>query len=43
MVSFIVPTRNEEAHIATSVKSLLDQDYPRELIEVLVIDGRSED
>lgn len=42
-ISFIVPTRDEESHIATCIESLLGQDYPPELIEVLVVDGRSAD
>jgi succinoglycan biosynthesis protein ExoA len=42
-ISFIVPARDEEHHLATCVGSLLSQDYPSELIEVLIVDGASAD
>jgi len=42
-VSVIVPARNEEKFIERCVESLLDCDYPGELIEVIVVDGMSED
>jgi succinoglycan biosynthesis protein ExoA len=42
-ISFIVPARDEERHLATCVGSLLTQDYPSELIEVLIVDGASAD
>lgn len=35
----VVPARDEEAVIATSLKSLIEQDYPGELRVVLVDDG----
>ena len=41
-VTAIVPARNEEAVIAESVASLIDQDYPGPL-QVLVVDDSSED
>ncbi len=41
-VTAIVPARNEEAVIAESVTSLIDQDYPGPL-QVLVVDDSSED
>lgn len=40
-VSILVPARNEEAHIADCVCSLLAQDYPS--CEVLVLDDESDD
>jgi succinoglycan biosynthesis protein ExoA len=43
LVSIIVPIRNEEKFIARCLQSVMDQDYPRDRIEVLVVDGRSED
>jgi glycosyltransferase involved in cell wall biosynthesis len=43
MVSVIVPMRNEEQHIARCLESVACQDYPKDLMEVLVIDGMSED
>ncbi len=42
-VSIIIPARNEEKFIERCVKSFLDCDYPGELIEVIVVDGMSED
>jgi glycosyltransferase involved in cell wall biosynthesis len=42
-VSVIVPVRNEERYIATCLSGLLAQDYPAERLELLVVDGLSED
>jgi succinoglycan biosynthesis protein ExoA len=42
-VSLIMPSYNEEAHIEACLRSLLDQDYPAERMEVLVADGGSAD
>lgn len=42
-VSVIVPCRNEEGYIGRCLDSILATDYPTERIEVLVVDGRSED
>lgn len=35
--------RDEEAYIRACLRSVLDQDYPKELTEVLIIDGMSRD
>ncbi len=43
LVSAVVACRNEVAHIERCVRSLLDADYPPELLEVLVVDGQSDD
>jgi succinoglycan biosynthesis protein ExoA len=43
LVSAIVAMRNEEAYIERCLVSLAEQDYPAELLEVLVVDGRSTD
>jgi succinoglycan biosynthesis protein ExoA len=43
LVSIIVAMRNEEGFIGRCLDSLADQDYPHELLEVLVLDGRSTD
>jgi glycosyltransferase involved in cell wall biosynthesis len=40
-VTVIVPARNEEQHIAASLQSLLEQDYPS--LEILAVDDRSTD
>lgn len=42
-VSVILPIRNEGKSIASCVQSLLQQDYPPELVEILIVDGMSED
>jgi glycosyltransferase involved in cell wall biosynthesis len=42
-VSVIIPMRNEEQHIAGCLESVAYQEYPKDLMEVLVIDGMSED
>jgi glycosyltransferase involved in cell wall biosynthesis len=43
LVSIIVPCRNEEEFIGRCLDSLLAQDYPKNKIEMLVIDGASTD
>lgn len=42
-VSVIVPCRNEEAYIGMCLESVLANDYPEELTEIIVIDGMSTD
>lgn len=42
-VSVVVPVRNEEPHIAACLQSLLQQTYPQNAYEVLVVDGGSSD
>lgn len=42
-VSVLVPCRNEERYIARCLDSLLANDYPKHHLEMLVIDGMSED
>lgn len=42
-VSIIIPCRNEERFIGKCLESIANQDYPKEKMEVLVIDGASED
>jgi glycosyltransferase involved in cell wall biosynthesis len=41
--SVIVPCRNEEKHIARCLDSILANDYPKDRMEILVLDGLSED
>jgi len=43
MVSVIVLCRNEERRIEACLNTLIANDYPKERLEILVIDGRSED
>lgn len=42
-ISVVIPMRNEEDHIAACLQSVVDQDYPAELLEVLIVDGVSSD
>jgi len=42
-VAIAMPCLNEEAHIEACLQSILRQDYPRELMEVIVADGGSTD
>jgi glycosyltransferase involved in cell wall biosynthesis len=42
-VSIICPTYNEELFIKCCIDSMLAQDYPKESLEILVVDGRSSD
>ena len=42
-VSIIIACRNEEQFIGKCLTSLLNQDYPQELIEIIVVDGMSTD
>jgi cellulose synthase/poly-beta-1,6-N-acetylglucosamine synthase-like glycosyltransferase len=42
-VSVIIPCRNEERFIKKCVDSIMLQDYPKDKIEVLVVDGMSTD
>ena len=43
LVTVLVPVRNEEHHIERCLYALAAQDYPRERIEVIVVDGMSDD
>jgi glycosyltransferase involved in cell wall biosynthesis len=43
LVSIIIPCRNEEKYIANCLDSIIANDYPKEKLEVLVVDGISED
>ena len=41
--SLILPILNEERYIENCVRSLLEQDFPRKELEILLVDGRSSD
>ena len=43
MVSVIIPARNEEKNIVACLKSLQNQDYPSDFIEIIVVDDHSTD
>ncbi|UCE17897.1 MAG: glycosyltransferase [Gemmatimonadota bacterium] len=42
-VSIIVAARNEDRHIEHCVTALIDQDYPQQRYEIIVVDDRSHD
>ena len=42
-VSIVMPVRNEASFIARSLNSVLTQDYPAALLEIIVADGMSDD
>ena len=42
-VSVIVPARNEYDYIECCLQSILDNEYPRERLEIIVVDGMSSD
>ncbi len=43
LVSVIVPCRNEACWIAGCLQSIFDNDYPIDHLEILVVDGQSND
>jgi glycosyltransferase involved in cell wall biosynthesis len=42
-ISVIIPCRNEEKYILDFIESVVNNDYPKELLEVFIIDGKSDD
>ncbi len=42
-VTLVVPCRNEERYIRKCLDSILNNDYPKDRLEILVVDGMSED
>jgi len=43
LVSVVITTKNEEKNIDNCLKSIKEQDYPQDLIEVIVVDNNSTD
>ncbi|HLH29636.1 MAG TPA: glycosyltransferase family 2 protein [Terriglobia bacterium] len=43
LVTVLMPIRNEEQYIAEAVTAVLNQTYPSDKIEILVVDGMSDD
>lgn len=43
LISVIIPARNEELNIARCIEDLLQQNYPEELFEIIVVDDHSTD
>lgn len=42
-LSVIIPVRNEEKYIVATLSALAQQDYPKDRVELLVVDGMSTD
>jgi cellulose synthase/poly-beta-1,6-N-acetylglucosamine synthase-like glycosyltransferase len=42
-ISIIIPARNEEANIGKCIDAIFQQDYPKDLFEVIVVDDHSRD
>lgn len=42
-ISIVIPTLNSERPLRQCLRSVLEQDYPREKIEILIVDGGSTD
>ncbi len=42
-VAIIIPCRNEEKHIGPCLDSLLVNDYPKDFLKIIVVDGMSTD
>jgi glycosyltransferase involved in cell wall biosynthesis len=43
LVSFVIPVRNDAARLQRCLASIVRNDYPRELIELIVVDNESTD
>jgi len=43
LISVIIPCRNEKQFIAECLDSVIQQDYPKQKMEIFVMDGMSED
>lgn len=43
MLSVICPIYNEEKYIAKCIESMLEQDYPKDDLEIILVDGMSTD
>jgi len=43
IVSVIITTKNEEKNIENCLRSIKNQNYPREKIEIIVVDNNSLD
>lgn len=43
VVSIVIPILNEEKYIANCIESILEQDYPKEKLELVLVDGISSD
>jgi glycosyltransferase involved in cell wall biosynthesis len=42
-LSIVIPVRNEEKFISETLQALINQDYPKDRFELIVVDGSSTD
>jgi len=42
-ISIIIPTRNEEKYLFTCINSIINGLYPKDKIEIIIVDGLSDD
>jgi cellulose synthase/poly-beta-1,6-N-acetylglucosamine synthase-like glycosyltransferase len=42
-VTIIIPCRNEVRHISTCLESLIETTFPKQRLQILVVDGMSDD
>ena len=42
-ISIVIPVRNEEKYIHKCIDSLINQNYPHEKYEIIIVDGMSTD
>jgi glycosyltransferase involved in cell wall biosynthesis len=42
-ISIIIPCRNEKKYIIEFLESVLNNDYPKDFLEIFIVDGKSED
>lgn len=42
-ISVVIPARNEQSNIAACIDAILDQKYPSELLDIIVVDDHSTD
>jgi GT2 family glycosyltransferase len=43
LVSFVIPVRNDEVRLQRCLRSITGNEYPRDLIEIIVVDNESTD
>ena len=43
LVSIVIPIRNEERFVRDCLESIITNDYPKDKLEIIVVDGMSED
>ena len=42
-ITVVIPARNEADNITACIRSILNQDYPATLVEIIIVDDRSTD